>query len=150
MAYLLGKGAHRLRSSSTTAVLSRKQQRTSSMKTRNKLVVTVAALALAIGVGTYAFKASSQEGGPGFGPRFMHGMGHGSGIMGMGHDMMGAGSGSATTAEMGVIHELIVNHDRIRRTVTNLPDGIRTVTESDDPQISRILKEHVASMGRRE
>jgi hypothetical protein len=33
--------------------------------------------------------------------------------------------------------------------VTNLPDGIRTVTESDDPQIARILKEHVASMGER-
>jgi hypothetical protein len=119
------------------------------MKARNKLIVTTAALVLAISVGTYAFKASSQEGGPGFGPRFMHGMGHGSGMMGMGHDMMGAGSGSASTAEMGAIHELIVNHDRIRRTVTNLPDGLRTVTESDDPQIVRILKEHVASMGER-
>jgi hypothetical protein len=125
-------------------VLSRHQQRTFSMKTRNKLIVTTAALALAIGVGTYAFKASSQERGPGFGPRFMHGVGHG-----MGHGMMGAGSNSAATGEMDVIHELIVNHDRISRTVTNLPDGIRTVTESDDPRIARFIKEHVASMGQR-
>ena len=119
------------------------------MKMRNKLIVTTAALALAIGVSTYAFKASSQEAGPGFGPRFMHGMGHGAGSMGMGHGMRGAGSNSATVAEMDIIHELIANHDRINRTVTNLPDGIRTVTESDDPRIAGVIKEHVASMGER-
>ena len=60
----------------------------------------------------------------------------------MGHD-------SSTMAEMGVIHELVVNHDRIERTVTNLPDGIRTVTESDDPQIAKLIKDHVASMDQR-
>ena len=119
------------------------------MKTRNKLLITTAALALAIGVGTFAFKASSQERGPGFGPRFMHGMGSGPAMMSMGHSMMGTGSNSATAAEMDVIHELIVNHDRISRTVTNLPDGIRTVTESDDPRIAKFIKEHVASMGQR-
>ena len=72
-------------------------------------------------------------------------MGHGM----MGHGMMGAGPNSATAAEMGDIHELLDNHDRIRRTVVNLPNGIRTVTESDDPRIARIIKEHVASMGER-
>ena len=35
------------------------------------------------------------------------------------------------------------------RTVVNLPNGIRTVTESDDPRIARIIKEHVANMGER-
>ena len=35
--------------------------------------------------------------------------------------------------ERSDIHDLFFNHDRIKRTVTNLPDGIRTVTESDDP-----------------
>jgi hypothetical protein len=119
------------------------------MKTRNKLIFTAAAVVLAIGLSTYAFKASSQEGRLGFGPWFMHGMGHGPGMMGMGHGMMGARPNSATKTEMDAIHELIVNHDRISRTVTNLPDGIRTVTESDDPQIARIIKEHVASMGQR-
>ena len=34
------------------------------MNTRNPLIFTTLTLALAVGVGTYAFKASSQEGGP--------------------------------------------------------------------------------------
>jgi hypothetical protein len=56
---------------------------------------------------------------------------------------------SGTMEQMRTIHDLLANHDRIRRTVTNLPDGIRTVTESDDPRIARLLKEHVAGMGQR-
>ena len=52
-------------------------------------------------------------------------------------------------AQMGDIHELFVNHDRITRTVTNLPNGIRTVTESADPRIAQLLKDHVTSMGQR-
>jgi hypothetical protein len=62
--------------------------------------------------------------------------------MGMPHD-------AATRAQMAVIHDLFMNHDRITRSVTNLPDGIRTVTESDDARIASLLKEHVASMERR-
>jgi hypothetical protein len=110
------------------------------MNRRGKLIATTVTLALAITVGTFAFKAFSQERGPGFGMRFMRGMGHG---------MMGSGPNSATQAEMDIIHELIVNHDLIKRTVTNLPDGIRTVTESDDSRIASSIKEHVASMGER-
>jgi len=127
------------------------------MKPRNRFIVITAALVLAVGVGTFAFKSSSQEAGfghmhgmgHGFMRGMMHGMGPGSGMMGMGHGMAGADSNSATTAEMDVIHELIVNHDRIRRTVTNLPDGIRTATESDDPRIAQFIKDHVAGMGER-
>lgn len=115
------------------------------MTTRGKLIATTITLALAIAVGTFAFRAFAQERGPGFGMRFMHGMGHGM----MGHGMIGSGSNSATKAEMDIIHELIVNHDLIKRTVTNLPDGIRTVTESDDSRIAQFIKEHVASMGER-
>ena len=47
------------------------------------------------------------------------------------------------------LHELFTNHDKIKRTVTNLTDGIRTVTESDDPQIAATIKKHVAEMGKR-
>jgi hypothetical protein len=122
------------------------------MKTRTKLIVTAAALIVVAGVGTYSMKALSQEFGPSFGPRAMHRMGAGMhGPAGMAHGMMGAGAGphSATMAEMHVIHELLANHDRIRRSVTNLPDGIRTVTESDDPRIAQVIKEHVAGMGQR-
>jgi hypothetical protein len=44
---------------------------------------------------------------------------------------------------------LLVNHDRITRTVTNLSNGIRTVTESDDPALAAQIKTHVADMGKR-
>jgi hypothetical protein len=112
------------------------------MKSRTKIMTAVAVLAAAVGL--YALRASSQE------APFMHRMGPGMMGMGMGPGMMGAmGHGSATTAEMNVIHDLIANHERIKRTVTNLPDGIRTVTESDDPRIAQLIKTHVASMGER-
>ena len=114
------------------------------MKTRTKLI-GLGAAALALGIGTYALTARSEEAGS-FGPPFMrYGMAGGmmgSGMMGMAHDF-------ATMAQLRAIHLLFVNHDRIKRTVTNLPDGIRTVTESDDPEIAQLLKTHVADMMKR-
>jgi riboflavin biosynthesis pyrimidine reductase len=68
----------------------------------------------------------------------------GGGMMGMG--MMG---GNATMDERRDLHDLFSNHEKIKRTVTNLPDGIRTVTESDDPQLAEVIKKHVAEMGQR-
>jgi hypothetical protein len=68
---------------------------------------------------------------------------------GMGPAMMGRGSDAATMAQMGDIHELFMSHDRITRTVTNLPDGIRTVTESKDPRVAQVLIAHVVSMNQR-
>lgn len=44
------------------------------------------------------------------------------------------------------IHQLFAEHDRIRRTVTNIPGGIRAVTESDDPQLSALIQSHVSRM----
>jgi hypothetical protein len=70
----------------------------------------------------------------------------GPGMMGMGLGMMG---GSATMDERRDLHDLFFNHDRIKRTVTNLADGIRTVTESDDSQVAETIKRHVAEMGKR-
>jgi hypothetical protein len=117
------------------------------MKTRTTLIGLSAAVALVVGIGTYAFAQSSQEG-VGFRPPFMHNMDAGM-MKRMGPGMMGMGHDAATMAQMGDIHELFINHDRITRTVTNLPDGIRTVTESDDPRIAQLLKDHVTSMGQR-
>lgn len=68
---------------------------------------------------------------------------------GMGPGMMGSGHDAALMAQMRDIHELFLNHDRITRTVTNLPNGIRTVTESADPRIAQLLKDHVISSGQR-
>lgn len=112
-------------------------------------------------VGGWALAQSFGHGPGGFGPPFMHGkgfQGKGPGMMqhmdpgmgkGMGPGMMGMGHDQATMAQMGDIHALLINHDRIKRTVTNLSDGIRTVTESDDPQIAELIKTHVAQMGQR-
>jgi len=130
------------------------------MKTRIKLIGLGTAV-FAVALGGYVFKAHSQEA-HGFGPPFMHGGmgGMGSGMMhggmmgpgmmqGMGPGMMGMAHDSATMEQLRVVHTLFVNHDRIKRTVTNLPNGIRTVTESNDPQIAALLKTHVGDMMKR-
>src|SRR5687768_2023994 len=65
---------------------------------------------------------------------------------GMGGHGMGMGRDSATAAQMGTIHELMMSHERIKRTVTNLPNGVRTVTESDDPRIATLIKKHALDM----
>ena len=96
-------------------------------------------LAIAVVLAVIATAATADAQGPG---RGMMGMRGGMGMMGMARD-------SATRAQMGVIHQLVVNHERITRTVTNLPDGIRTVTESDDSLVARGIKEHVATMNDR-
>ena len=122
------------------------------MKRKSLVIGAVAGVTL-LAVG-WALAQSPGHGQPGRGG--MHdqagqgmrgGMGHG--MMGMGSGMMGMNHGSATAGEQGDIHEMLTNHDRIKRTVTNLPDGIRTMTESDDPQTSETIKRHVAEMGKR-
>jgi hypothetical protein len=81
----------------------------------------------------------------------MHGMGHGAG----GHGPMAGAVAMLTrqdnqsSADMGLVHDLLMSHASIKRTVTNLPDGIRTVTESDDPKVAQTIKAHVASMSQR-
>ena len=70
----------------------------------------------------------------------------GGGMMGMGGGMVGMRRDSATMAQMAMVHDMIMNHDRITRTVTNLADGIRTVTESDDPRLAQLVTDHVTTM----
>jgi hypothetical protein len=76
------------------------------------------------------------------GPMTGQGMGHGPTAMLTKQD-----AGSA--ADMDVVMDLVHNNTRIKRTVTRLPDGIRTVTESDDPKVEQDIKVHVASMSAR-
>jgi hypothetical protein len=57
--------------------------------------------------------------------------------------------GDASRGETGDIHSLFANNEAIRRTVTNRPDGIRTVTESDDPEVAATIKRHVDDMMKR-
>ena len=70
-----------------------------------------------------------------------------SGTMQMGPGMMGMQHGDASFQDdMQLVHAMLFDHEKIKRTVTNLPDGIRTVTESEDPAVARSINAHVASM----
>ena len=109
------------------------------MKRSTRIGLAAATITTVGLVGAYAI----AQHGPGFGHGPM-GMGHG-----MGHGMMGMGPGTATATERQELHDMFMQHDRIRRTVTNLPDGIRTQTESDDPDLARTLVSHVAGMMKR-
>jgi hypothetical protein len=125
---------------------------------KKKILVIGGIAAATLLVGGWALAQSADHG-----PRGMRGMGMGmqgqmgpgmrgqmgSGMMGMGPGMMGMNGGSATPAEHSDIRDLFFNHESIKRTVTNLSDGIRTVTESDDPQVAATIKKHVAEMGKR-
>src|SRR6266513_2843381 len=67
----------------------------------------------------------------------------GGGMMG-GSGMMG----SATSADMSTYMDLFNHHSEIRRTVEQIPGGVRTTTESDDPALAAQLQTHVAAMYR--
>ena len=57
--------------------------------------------------------------------------------------MMGDGS---QMADMSLIHELLDNGSKVTRIVTMRPDGVETLTESDDPAIAKNIQAHVAAM----
>ena len=57
--------------------------------------------------------------------------------------MMG---GAGQMGDMQLIHELLANGAKVRRTVTVRADGVETLTESDDPAIAKTIQAHVASM----
>lgn len=108
---------------------------------RRSRKIAAAGLAL-LGSGLVIAVASGHPGGMGPG-MMMQGMQHGG-------PMAGMHSGDAAfQADMQLVHQMLAGHDKIKRTVENLPDGIRTVTESDDPQVAQALKAHVASMEQR-
>lgn len=49
-------------------------------------------------------------------------------------------------ADMAVFQALIDNRDKVHRTVVKLTDGIETVTESDDPEVVKLIQTHVNAM----
>lgn len=51
--------------------------------------------------------------------------------------------------DMEVFHFLLDHRNAIERTVKELPDGVETLTESDDPEIASKIREHVRAMYRR-
>ena len=57
--------------------------------------------------------------------------------------MMGDG---AHAADMQLFHQLFEHRAEIHRQVLMREDGIETVTESKNPEVTRLLQTHVASM----
>ena len=106
------------------------------MKQSKQIAIAVAA---ALVFTAAAVSAQSAGRGPGMG------MGMGAG-MGRGPVVMLTTQDANSAADMGVAMNLVHENTKIRRSVTNLPDGIKTVTESDDPKIAQDIKAHVASM----
>lgn len=77
-----------------------------------------------------------------------HGM-HAHGADGTGHDMVtmpGLRGDNVTERESLEMEVMFRNFPAITRKVENLPNGIRTVTRSDDPEIMDIVISHVVGM----
>lgn len=65
--------------------------------------------------------------------------------------LWGCASNSAPQAgtlahDKAVFTSLLADHESLRRSVTELPDGIEATTESDDPAIAARLQDHVTAM----
>ena len=58
----------------------------------------------------------------------------------------GNGHGNGHGADMVGIHSLFAHRDGIDRSVTEIPGGVRTLTEADDPAVTVQLQEHVQAM----
>ena len=53
---------------------------------------------------------------------------------------------AAHAADMQLFHQLFEHRTEINRQVVAREDGIETVTESKNPEVTRLLQTHVASM----
>jgi len=102
----------------------------------------VGALVLAAGLGASA-PGQAQMRGQGAGGMHMHG------ADGSGHDMMtmpGLRGVNATPEESAELAVMFRGFGTITREVEMLPDGIRTVTRSSDPEVMAVLVSHVVGM----
>jgi len=106
---------------------------------RRTLILTVAVVAVLGGV-AYANRYPLEH----MVMSRMHGMGGGHmGGMGMGHMFKGVDTTPEEEAELRAMFE---GHQSITRTVENLPNGIRTVTETTNPDLRGQLVSHVIGM----
>jgi len=95
-------------------------------------LILAGAVVLAPGLGT-AKPGGRGGGGPGCG-------------MGMGMGRGGPRGGGPGDADHMGFHYLLAHREQIRRTVTQRPDGVATVTESDDPAVADGIRTHVRAM----
>lgn len=110
---------------------------------KSKMVIGVALVAIGLGV---AFEETIQT-------RmytYMHSSMHDRhSTNGMGHDiknMPGLRGANASQAESDELAVMFEKFDTISREVTNLPNGIRTVTRSSDEAVMAVLVSHIIGM----
>jgi hypothetical protein len=106
-------------------------------------------IAVTVAVAGSSLPALAQQGmGHGMGMGHGHGMGEGRGMgMGMAHRMTAMLQGVDTTdGEVTELGDMLMNHQDITRSVDNLPNGIRTVTESANPELAGQIVSHVVGM----
>ena len=123
---------------------------TSSLRKHGKRRIVIGLFALvALGVGGVFYSKGntlyimSQH---------MFGGGHMHGADGTGHNeinMPGLRGENATPEESAELEVMFRNFETITREVTNLPNGIRTVTRSSDEEVMNQLVSHVFGMIRR-
>lgn len=91
-----------------------------------------------------ALEAQPSAAGPGPGRGFgwRGGRGESGGPGGPG----GGRNDPAFTKDREMFHYLLSHRDAIRRTVTQIANGVETVTESDDPEVAATIRHHVESM----
>jgi hypothetical protein len=115
---------------------------------KTRIVIGLIALeALATG-GVFYFKGNTLY----MMSHHMSGGGHMHGADGTGHDeinMPGLRGENATPEESAELAVMFRNFGTITREVTNLPNGIRTVTRSSDEEVMNQLVSHVFGMIRR-
>lgn len=124
---------------------------------RKSILVISLAVAVSAAIGFGAAVAMSHMHGEGEGYAQMHAKHHGGGQQGMMHggpnhtehdevNMPGLRGLNASAEESAEIAVLFNNFQTIERSVVNLPNGIKTVTHSADPQVMEALVSHVVGM----
>lgn len=103
--------------------------------------LTAIVIAQGPGQGQRGFRGGRGPQGAGPGPGAHSG--------GQGRGMQGRGPDAQFAEDREVFHFLLEHHEQIRRKVTNRPDGVETLTESDNPEIAASIQEHVAQMAKR-
>ncbi|HZZ84086.1 MAG TPA: hypothetical protein VFE30_06085 [Anaeromyxobacteraceae bacterium] len=68
------------------------------------------------------------------------------GMMGGENGMPGARMMGGGMQDMRTIHGLLSEHDKIKRSVKDISNGVESMTTSDDPLVAKLIREHVWQM----
>ena len=109
-----------------------------------RLLAGLAVVLVVGGAGGYVLAQNTAVGHQMMHRMHMHGMMHGEGDMGAG--MPGLQGRDATPRESEELAIMFANFETMTRTVEILPNGIRTVTGSSDPEVMAVLASHVTGM----